>query len=201
MAALSDRFEGLRGTVGDRGERMGELGRLWNVSIVGGIGVLDGRGPMSIGSTGNGFGCMSGGRPLALRSEMDGLLEREPVLLVPVMLDGSFRTSISSISSIEGNVCVKSCRLSIDIRGEDDVDDGGDGGPRLDVGTRAWGEGAAVVGEPRDCAKDEGGAVGGDSIWRDKRLGRFASEGDTRGERDGISLDIRLVVETDRPAL
>ena len=35
---------------------MGELGRLWNVSIVGGMGVLEGRGPGSIGKLGNGFG-------------------------------------------------------------------------------------------------------------------------------------------------
>ncbi len=56
LAAFMARFDGLRGIVGDSGDRMGELGRLWKVSMVGGIGVLDGRGPMSIGSTGNGLG-------------------------------------------------------------------------------------------------------------------------------------------------
>lgn len=56
LAVFKAIFEGLRGTVGDSGDRMGELGRLWKVSMVGGIGVLDGRGPMSIGRTGNGFG-------------------------------------------------------------------------------------------------------------------------------------------------
>ncbi len=62
--AFRDRFDGLRGTVGERGERIGELGRLWKVSIVGGMGVLDGRGPISIGKTGKGFGCTSAGKPL-----------------------------------------------------------------------------------------------------------------------------------------
>ena len=104
LAVFNDKLEGLRGTVGDSGDRIGELGRLWNVSIVGGMGVLDGRGPMSIGKTGNGLGWTRGGCPLARRSEMEGLLERDPVLLVPVTLEGSFNPSISSISSIEGKV-------------------------------------------------------------------------------------------------
>ncbi len=135
-AELSARLEGFRGTVGDSGTRAGELGRLWKVSIVGGIGVLDGRG-ISIGSTGNGLGWIRGGAPLALRSANDGLLEREPVLLVPVGSGRSLRTSISSISSIEGKVCAKSCKLKTDMRGEDEVDEEGEGGPKLEVGTSA----------------------------------------------------------------
>ena len=132
-----ERLEGLRGTVGDMGAaRIGELGRLWNVSIVGGMGVLDGRGPISMGRTGKGLGCTNGGAPLR-RSDVDGLLEREPLLLVPVVLEGILRASISSISSIEGNVWLKSCKLRTDMRGEDDVDEDGDGGPRLEVGTKA----------------------------------------------------------------
>ena len=71
------------------------------------------------------------------RSDIDGLLEREPVLLVPVTFDGILRASISSISSIEGKVCVKSCKLSTDIRGDEDVDEDGEGGPKLEVGTSA----------------------------------------------------------------
>ena len=91
-----------------------------------------------MGRTGKGLGWIKGGgAPLARRSDIEGLLEREPVLLVPVTFDGILSTSISSISSIEGKVCVKSCRLNTDIRGEDEVDEDGDGGPRLDVGTRA----------------------------------------------------------------
>ena len=73
----------------------------------------------------------------ARRSDVDGLLEREPLLLVPVVLEGILRASISSISSIEGNVWLKSCKLRTDMRGEDDVDEDGDGGPRLEVGTKA----------------------------------------------------------------
>lgn len=47
-ALFNPRFDGLRGTVGDRGEaRAGEPGRLMKVSIVGGIGVLEGRGAWS----------------------------------------------------------------------------------------------------------------------------------------------------------
>lgn len=50
-----ERLEGFRGTVGANGERgEGELGLLLKVSRFG-IGVLDGRGPGSIGSAGNCF--------------------------------------------------------------------------------------------------------------------------------------------------
>ena len=50
--------------------------------------------------------------------------------------------SISSSSSIEGNAWVKSVRLSRDdMRGDDDADDVGDGGPKLDAGIKVWGEG------------------------------------------------------------
>ncbi len=50
-----------------------------------------------------------------------------------------------------------------------------------------------------------GAAVGGESIWRDRRLGRVAS-GESGGESGGapdvgISRDMRFVVETDKPAL
>ena len=50
--------------------------------------------------------------------------------------------SISSSSSIEGNAWVKSVRLSRDdMRGDDDADDVGDGGPKLDAGIKVCGEG------------------------------------------------------------
>lgn len=55
------RPEGLRGTAGEGGGRTGEPGRLTKVSIVGGMGVLDGRGPGSIGKTGKGLGNAIGG--------------------------------------------------------------------------------------------------------------------------------------------
>lgn len=144
-----DRYDGFRGIVGERGVRIGELGRLWNVSIVGGIGVLDGRGPISMGKLGNGLGWNMGGTAFAC--DMDGfLLERDPELLVPVGCEGIFNPSISSSSSIEGNVVAKLSRLRADIRGEEEVEEDGEGGPRLEVGTRACGDGADAVGDPSD---------------------------------------------------
>ena len=79
------------------------------------------------------------------------------------------------------------------MRGEDDVDEDGDGGPRLDVGTSAWGEGPTVVGDPSDCENEEGTAVGGESACSDSKFGRtFSGEsggesggGDGEGEDDG----------------
>lgn len=149
------------------------------------------------------MGWTRGGAPLTLKSAKDGLLERDPVLLVPVGSGRSLRTSISSISSIEGNVCAKSCRLRTDMRGEEEVDEDGEGGPRLDVGTSAWAEGAGGllrVGEPRLWWKEEGENAGGESACRDKRLGRTMS-GDSGGDPMGISREMRFVVATDRPAL
>ena len=52
---FKDKLDGFRGTAGLSGDRgAGELGLLLNTSRVG-IGVLDGRGPGSIGSAGNCF--------------------------------------------------------------------------------------------------------------------------------------------------
>ena len=51
--------------------------------------------------------------------------------------DGNLKVSISSSSSIEGKAVLKSVRLSReDIRGDEDADDVGDGGPKLDAGIR-----------------------------------------------------------------
>ena len=83
--------------------------------------------------------------------DIDGfLLERDPELLVPVGCEGIFNPSISSSSSIEGNVVVKSWKLSADIRGDEEVEEDGDGGPRLEVGTSACGDGADAVCDPSD---------------------------------------------------
>lgn len=133
----SDKPEGLRGTVGESGERFGagDAGRLLKVSIVGGMGVLEGRGPGSMGRAGN-------------RGGMNGDLPA----LEPVGTDGSFSPSCSSSSSMDGNDVANSVRLICDIRGEEPVDEDGEGGPKLDVGTRACGDGAealAKVGEAR----------------------------------------------------
>lgn len=98
---LNDSPDGLRGTVGDNGERAGEAGRLAKVLIVGGIGVLDGRGPGSMGRAGNGFGCANscGGNPSCLP------------MLEPVGRDGSFNPSASSSSSIDGKALPNSDKL------------------------------------------------------------------------------------------
>lgn len=51
--------------------------------------------------------------------------------------DGSFKASISSSSSIEGKAWLKSDRLiRLAILGDDDVDDVGEGGPKLEAGMR-----------------------------------------------------------------
>ena len=70
--------------------------------------------------------------------DIDGflLLERAPELLVPVGLEGIFMPSISSNSSIEGKFVAKYCKLGADICGEEEVEDEGDGGPKLEVGTK-----------------------------------------------------------------
>lgn len=149
----SDKPEGLRGTVGESGERpgAGDAGRLLNVSMVGGMGVLEGRGPGSIGSAGNRGG---------INSDLPAL---EPV----------FSPSCSSSSSMDGNDVENSVRLICDVRGEEPVDEEGEGGPKLEVGTRACGDGAealAKVGEAR-VAK-----LGGDGrLCKEMRCGFGAS--------------------------
>lgn len=47
--------DGLGRTVGERGDLDGDAGRLAKLSIMGEMGVLDGRGPGLNGSVGNGF--------------------------------------------------------------------------------------------------------------------------------------------------
>ena len=55
---------------------------------------------------------------------------------MPVGLGGIFMPSISSSSSIEGKVVAKSCKLGADICGEEEVEEEGDGGPKLEGGTK-----------------------------------------------------------------
>jgi hypothetical protein len=91
------------------------------------------------------------------------------------------------------------------VRGDEDAEDVGDGGPKAEGDTNEWAEGGGhetlddevvlwvIVGDdkPRDC--------------RELRIVRVLSEEVVVGERgidkvDGISLETRLVVPTDKPA-
>lgn len=57
---LRESIDGFLGTLGDKGDRAGDPGRLISVSIDVGIGVLDGLWLMSNGMAGNGFGIVIG---------------------------------------------------------------------------------------------------------------------------------------------
>lgn len=146
---FKDKFDGFRGTAGARGERGdGELGRLLKVSMLG-IGVLEGRGPGSIGRAGNCFEKTDG--EYTVLGELKSATLSE-CLLEPVAkgfnagVEGSLSTSISSSSLIEGNVWLKSVKLRRDdMRGEEDVDDVGDGGPKLEAGISVCGDGAVEL--------------------------------------------------------
>lgn len=65
---------------------------------------------------------------IGCRTEVDA----EVLVLLGMVI---FKPSISSNSSIEGKLLLKSVRLRReDMRGEDDVEDVGEGGPKLDTG-------------------------------------------------------------------
>ena len=180
----SESPDGFRGTVGDNGERpgAGDAGRLLKVSMVGGIGVLEGRGPGSIGNAGK-------------RGGMNGDLPA----LDPVGTDGSLSTSCSSSSSMDGNEVANSVRLIWDVRGEEPVDEEGEGGPKLDVGTRACGDGTAALAKAGDARVAK---LGGDGRFcREIRcgFGAGASGGTAVCGGEVTSRDKRLFVETARP--
>lgn len=198
--ACSESPDGFRGTVGDIGWRAGDAGRLTNASMVGGMGVLDGRGAWSIGRTGNVFanalGVVANPFISISSSAPDALLAREVELpaVAPMGI-------ISSSSSMEGKLCVKSEKFRWDMRGEEDAEEVGEGGPKLEAGTSAWGEDIvelAVIGVARTVGLS---GVGGDSrvrFWRDIRFAFGRTGSGDMGV--GISRDNRLVVETARPA-
>ena len=111
--AFNPRLDGLRCTVGDSGDRLGDAGRLLNESTVG-IGVLDGRGATSMGRMGNALIGTMGEWWSWRMGERSGPCE---CLLDPVVvglteddaadeLEGMeiFSPSISSSSSIDGKL-------------------------------------------------------------------------------------------------
>lgn len=119
------------------------------------MGVLEGRGPGSIGRAGNCFENVDTGELLS-KTWSEYLLE--PVMRVfKGGADGSFAPSISSISSIDGKLWLKSVRLKReDMRGEDEVDDVGEGGPKLDAGIKVCGEGDVELLASGDALLEDG---------------------------------------------
>lgn len=62
-----------------------------------------------------------------------------------------FKPSSSSSSVIDGKLWLKSLILRLGIRGDDEAEEAGDGGPKLDTGTREGGDGDVellAMGEP-----------------------------------------------------
>jgi hypothetical protein len=136
-----------------------------------------------------------------LLTELPELSERGSVSAI------ARRPSISSSSSMEGNAWENSTGVRKDVRGDEEAEDVGDGGPKAEGDTNEWTEGGGletlddedvlwvIVGDdnPRDC--------------RELRIARVLSEvvvvivGERGIDKEGgISLETRLVVLTDKPA-
>jgi hypothetical protein len=174
---------------------VGEGGRLAKELVVGVFGVLDGRGPGSTERTGKFLKIVA-----SLRVSRVVVATR----LLPgssMGTEGNCSSSSSSNSSIEGKVWENSVRLYEDVCGDEDGEDVGDGGPRLDKGTSACGEGAV------EFEVEAEGKVRFDDADTDaeERLGlekRFRMVSGDIGGVGGIliSREKRLVVLTDRPA-
>lgn len=106
---------------------------------------------------------------------------------------------------MEGNAWENSTGVTKDVRGDEEVEDVGDGGPRAEGGTKEWdGGGGLDIFEDVDALW----LMGGDNRERDCReflFVRVPSEGADVGESgstevEGSSLERRLVVLTDKPA-
>ena len=204
---------GEEGAIGKAG-RVGDAGRLTKELVVGVLGVLDGLGPKSKGSVGKLLNI-----PPSLRvsrgGSFDGVVivvvgcEALPLMLPPVGIDGTICHPLtSSSSSIDGKACENSVRYDDDVCGEEEGEEVGDGGPRLERGTKACGEGAVEFDAESGCAV--GGAKFDDvEANAEERLEleyrfRMAS-GDTGGVGNvavvGRSREKRLLVgTTERPA-
>ena len=85
--------------------------------------------------------------------------------------DGSFRASISSSSSSDGKAWLNSDKLGrLAILGDDDVDDVGEGGPKLEAGMRVWTAGDVELLGTGDTWLEEG-TRGEVSVCRGVRRG------------------------------
>jgi len=205
--------EGVTGnTMG--GRRVGDAGRLAKELEVGVLGVLDGLGPGSNGSVGKFLNT-----PPSLRlGSFDG--GEVVVVVVPfvvreafpsVDIDGTIsHPPTSSSSSIDGKACENSVKYEDEVCGDDEGEDVGDGGPKLDKGTNACGDGVVDVEFDVDSAGgagkfDEAAEVDtdmeGDNKLELEYRFRIAS-GDTGGvgKLVGGSRENRLLVAPTRPA-
>jgi hypothetical protein len=106
---------------------------------------------------------------------------------------------------MEGKAWENSTGVRKDVRGDEEVEDVGDGGPRAEGGTNEWDVGGGL--ESFDDP-DALWVMGGDdspSECREFRVVRMLSEEVDVGERgiakvEGSSLEMRFVVLTDSPA-
>jgi hypothetical protein len=132
------------------------------------------------------------------------------LVLPSIDIDGTIsHPPTSSSSSIDGKACENSVKYEDEVCGDDDGEDVGDGGPRLDRGTKACGDG--VVDVEFDVDSDAGGGKFEEAAEADTDVdARFEFEyrfriasGDTGGvgRLVGGSRENRLLVApTDRPA-
>lgn len=173
-----DRFEGFSGTDG----LLGDAGRLTNELVIGGMGVLEGRsiGTKSLidGAEGNGSS--------ANRSRLLPL-----PLVIPDGTEGRLNRGFSFNSSIDGNDWenpAMSRFFMFSRRGDEEGDDDGDGGPRVEGDTMVCWEEVEEMG------------VGGDKVDNNARVDDVGNEVDIRlGARGegGIfdaSRDMRFVL-------
>lgn len=185
----------------------GEAGRLMKAFMVGVIGVLEGRGPGSMDNDGK---CLNRGEdgisapftPFAC--EID---DRWVIPLLPVGsetgTDGNLDVN-SSNSSMVGKACENSAIVECASGGEDDAEDVGEGGPRLEGGTTAWGD--DVVELLFDGGRTERGGGGGadtsvgDSLCERMGSGDLSEIGRGVGGATGTSRGLRLDVSTANPA-
>src|SRR5258708_21126747 len=134
--------EGMRGELDPRmpsARFAGDGGRLAKWSTTGVMGVLDGRVPRSTGRTGKDLlptlgersagGCELPDHGVDLLTELPELSERGSMSVVVR------RPSISSSSSMEGNAWANSTGVTKDVRGDEEAEDVGDGGPKAEGDT------------------------------------------------------------------
>ena len=186
----------------------GEAGRLIKAFIVGAIGVLEGRGPGSMDNDGKCLKCgeFDGSTPFIL---LDCAIDDGWVMpLLPAGSGTGTKGNLdanSSNSSMDGKACENSATVVKAGGGEDDPEDVGEGGPRLDGGTMACGDEAVELMFDGGIMAGGGGGGGGDETVGDSlcvRMGSGDLSGVARGEEGaaGNSRDVLLEVSMAKPA-